>query len=106
METGVVALRIAGRKAGKACIVVEKIDSSFVMVDDGLTRKRCNILHIELTSKKADKYDSTRATAQSLRSLGFDVPEKRKQKPEQQARQTKGQVPVQKEKPKSSSKKK
>jgi large subunit ribosomal protein L14e len=47
METGRVCIKIAGRDAGKECIVVDIIDDNYVLID-GLTRRRkCNIKHLE-----------------------------------------------------------
>ncbi|MBS3173196.1 hypothetical protein J4399_02440 [Candidatus Woesearchaeota archaeon] len=46
-EVGRLCLKIAGRDAGKKCVVVEKLEGKYVMID-GLTRRRkCNTLHLE-----------------------------------------------------------
>ncbi|MEK6967989.1 MAG: 50S ribosomal protein L14e [Nanoarchaeota archaeon] len=79
IEKGIVALRIAGRKAGTGCVIIDVLDKNYVLVDDGLKRKKCNISHIELTGKKAS-HGSTEEVAESLRSLGFKISEKREKK--------------------------
>jgi len=76
IETGTVALKLAGRKAGRACVIVEKPSGNFVIVDDGNKRKRSNISHLELTQKKV-KHSSSAEIAESLRNLGFKIPEKK-----------------------------
>ncbi len=79
IEAGKVALRTAGRRAGSACVVIEEIDPVFVMVDDGHKRKRCNISHLAFTSMKAS-HGSTEQVRESLRSLGFKIADKKKDK--------------------------
>ena len=59
LEKGRVCLKIAGREAGKYCVVVEPIDESFVMVTGPKTitrikRRKCNVLHLEPTKEKID----------------------------------------------------
>jgi large subunit ribosomal protein L14e len=53
-ETGRVCLKIAGREAGKYCVIVETVDDNFVMITGpktvtGVKRRKCNIDHIEPT---------------------------------------------------------
>ena len=52
IEVGRVCLKIAGREAGKYCVVVKKIDKNFVEITGpknvtGVKRRRANILHLE-----------------------------------------------------------
>ncbi len=48
MESGRVCVKIAGREAGKKCVVVEVTDKHFVtIVGDGIRRRKCNIKHLE-----------------------------------------------------------
>jgi large subunit ribosomal protein L14e len=56
-ETGRICLKIAGREAGKYCIIVESIDDNFVLITGpkavtGVKRRKCNINHIEPTEDK------------------------------------------------------
>ncbi|MBI4151448.1 50S ribosomal protein L14e [Candidatus Woesearchaeota archaeon] len=46
-DTGRLCLKIAGRDAGRRCVVVEKIDSSFVVVDGDVRRRKVNVKHLE-----------------------------------------------------------
>lgn len=53
-ETGRVCLKIAGREAGKYCVIVESVDDNFVLITGpktvtGVKRRKCNIDHIEPT---------------------------------------------------------
>jgi len=52
MEVGRVCMKIAGREAGRYCVVLKKIDENFVLVTGpklltGVRRKKCNIAHLE-----------------------------------------------------------
>jgi large subunit ribosomal protein L14e len=52
LEVGRVCLKIAGREAGRYCVVVKRMDENFVMVTGprdltSVKRRRCNIDHLE-----------------------------------------------------------
>ncbi len=52
LEVGRVCLKIAGREAGKYCVVLKKIDDNFVLVTGpklltGVKRRKCNVQHLE-----------------------------------------------------------
>ncbi len=52
LEVGRVCLKVAGREAGKYCVVLKKIDDNFVLVTGpklltGVRRRRCNVEHLE-----------------------------------------------------------
>lgn len=54
LEVGRVCMKVAGREAGRYCVVVKKIDDAFVIVSGpkiltGVKRRRCNIEHLEPT---------------------------------------------------------
>ncbi len=58
-EAGRICLKIAGREAGKYCVIVESVDDNFVMITGpkavtGVKRRKCNIDHIEPTENKID----------------------------------------------------
>lgn len=55
MEVGRVCVKLAGHEAGKRCVIVEVLDSTYVIVSGlGVKRRRCNISHLEPTDKKLD----------------------------------------------------
>ncbi len=59
IEVGRVCVKIAGREANRACVVVDIIDENFVLVTGpkavtGVKRRRCNIKHLEPTKYKID----------------------------------------------------
>lgn len=74
-EIGRVCIKIAGRYANRHCVVVEKIDNHFVLVDGNLKRKRCNVKHLEPLKIKIDikKGASTEEVRTALQSHGIEV---------------------------------
>jgi large subunit ribosomal protein L14e len=51
-DVGRMCMKVAGREAGKYCVVVNKIDDNFVLVTGPrsvtqVKRRKCNILHLE-----------------------------------------------------------
>ena len=84
VKIGQLCVKLAGRDAGKECIIVEKLEGSFVMID-GLTRRRkCNLKHLEILPKEAkmQKGASHEEVLAALRSLGVTIKEKKKIKKE------------------------
>ena len=59
VEVGRICVKIAGREAGRKCIVVDVIDKNFALITGpkqltGVKRRRVNINHIEPTTEKID----------------------------------------------------
>ncbi len=46
-DVGRVCVKIAGRDAGRKCVIVERVDSHFVVVDGDVRRKKVNVKHLE-----------------------------------------------------------
>ena len=78
MEIGRVCTKIAGRDAGKSCIIIDVIDNNFVMVDGYTRRKKVNIRHLEPLTAVADieKNASHEDIVAALEKLG--IKEKKK----------------------------
>jgi large subunit ribosomal protein L14e len=75
IEVGSVCVKIAGREAGKKCVVVDVIDKNFVLVTgpqkvNGVKRRRVNINHIEPTNKrvKINRGENDEQIAQAMDS--------------------------------------
>ena len=47
MEIGQICVKLAGRDAGKKCVIVDILDSHFVLIDGSTRRRKCNMLHLE-----------------------------------------------------------
>ena len=59
VEVGRICVKIAGREAGRKCIVVDVIDKNFALITGpkqitGVKRRRVNINHIEPTPEKIE----------------------------------------------------
>lgn len=51
-DVGRVCVKVAGRKAGKECVVVDVVDKTYVtIVGHGVKRKRCNVQHLQATPR-------------------------------------------------------
>lgn len=46
LDIGQVCVKLSGREAGKICVIIDKIDKSFVSIDGQTKRKKCNIMHL------------------------------------------------------------
>jgi large subunit ribosomal protein L14e len=84
IEIGRVCVKIAGRDAGKKCVVVELLDKNLVMIDGETRRRKCNLEHIEPLDKKVEikKGASHEEVIAALKSAGLINEEtlKKKQK--------------------------
>jgi large subunit ribosomal protein L14e len=46
-QVGRLCVKLAGRDAGRKCVVVEQVDSNYVLVDGNVRRKKVNVKHLE-----------------------------------------------------------
>jgi len=72
---GQVCVKVAGRDAGKKCVVVDVLDDIFVLIDGGTRRRKCNVSHLVLLKEKLDikKGCSHDDVVSAFKKLGFDV---------------------------------
>ena len=59
IEIGRICVKIAGREAGRRCVIVDVVDKNFVLVTgpqkvSGIKRRRVNVNHVEPTQAKID----------------------------------------------------
>ncbi|MBI2084484.1 MAG: 50S ribosomal protein L14e [Candidatus Aenigmarchaeota archaeon] len=64
IEPGNVCVKITGREAGQYCVVLKKVNNSFVLVTGpkqltGIKRRQCNIAHLEPTQHRIDVSSDT-----------------------------------------------
>jgi large subunit ribosomal protein L14e len=83
-DVGRLCVKIAGRDAGKTCVVVEVLDRTYVLVDGETRRRKCNIAHLEPLNEMVDiqKGASHEAVSSALKKGGIDA---RETKPKQAA---------------------
>lgn len=54
IEIGRLCVKLAGRDAGRTCVVVDVIDERHVLIDGDVRRRNCNLNHIEPLAEKID----------------------------------------------------
>ncbi len=89
IEVGRICVKIAGREAGRKCVIVDIIDENFVLITgpkevSGVKRRRANINHIEPLDKKIDikKGASDNEVLEALKNAGLIEFMKERVKPE------------------------
>ncbi len=77
MEVGRLCIKIAGRDAGKKCVIVDVLDDLFVMIDGETRRRKCNMKHIEPTSEmiKISKGAAHSDVVAEFKNLGIEIVE-------------------------------
>lgn len=97
IEIGRLCVKIAGRDAGKKCVIVDVINDIYVLIDGETRRRKCNVLHLEPLEQKIDikKGASHGEVSSVLKESGIET---RHTKPKQKTERPKKQR-KQKEKP-------
>ena len=75
IDIGRICVKIAGRDAGKKCVIVDVLDDTFVMIDGETRRRKCNILHLEPLDQTVElKKNAPHAdVAKAFEKLGYPV---------------------------------
>ena len=68
-DIGTVCVKLAGRDAGKTCVVVDIIDDNHVLIDGETRRRKCNASHLEPLKKTINvaKGADTKAIADAFK---------------------------------------
>ncbi len=87
-EIGRVCVKIAGRDAGRKCVVVEAVDDKFVTVDGNVRRKKVNIKHLEPLADVLEIKDkaSHEDVKKAFEKMGLEVWDKKSKKPAERPR--------------------
>lgn len=77
IEIGRICVKVAGREAGRKCVIVDLADKSFVLVTGpksvtGIKRRRININHLEPLQDKIElkRSASDEEVAETLKASG------------------------------------
>ena len=99
-DVGRVCVKIAGRDAGRKCVIVDNVDDNHVLIDGQTRRRRCSITHLDATSKqiKIKKNASNKEVVDALNKEGIKCVEK-KERPKEQKDEKKEDKPEPKKKP-------
>lgn len=79
IEIGRLCIKLAGRDAGKECLIVDILDKNFVLVDGNTRRRKCNVGQLEFSGQKAElkKGSSHEEVLEALKGLGIKLPKKK-----------------------------
>jgi len=98
-EIGRLCVKLAGRDAGKRCVVVEQVDKQYVLVDGATRRRKININHLEPLAQMLDVKSGSHADVKTaFEKIGVTVLEtKKKESKERPKKQkvVKGKAPTQ-----------
>ncbi len=104
MEIGRLCIKLAGRDAGRICVIVDNLEGNFVLIDGNVRRRKCNILHLEPLDKaiKIKKGASHSDVASEFKKLKIEVwsTKPKKEKPQKPAVKRKPANPEKKQKTK------
>lgn len=80
VKIGQLCVKIAGRDAGKECLVIKKLDNPYVMIDGATRRRKSNLNHLEIFSQVADIKEeaSHEEVISALKGLGVKIKEKKR----------------------------
>jgi len=76
---GRLCVKLAGRDAGRKCVVVEQVDNTLVVIDGDVRRKKVNMKHLEPLADVIEIKDkaSHEDVASAFKKLGLGVWEKK-----------------------------
>ncbi len=79
-EIGRICMKIAGRDAGKKCVIVDLVDAHFVVIAGQTRYRKCNVKHLEPTDKilPIKLGASISDIARAFKEIGVVVIEKKK----------------------------
>lgn len=79
MKVGTICLKLAGRDAGRVCVVVGT-EGDFVVIDGATRRRKCNPLHLEPVGKELKIRENAAhdIVVKELVAAGFSMVEKKK----------------------------
>lgn len=74
MEIGRLCIKLAGRDAGRICVIIDDVDKNLVLVDGNVRRRKCNVLHLEPLDQviKIKKGASHSEIVSEFKKLGID----------------------------------
>ena len=111
MEVGRLAVKIAGREAGRKCVIIDIIDKNYVLIDGDVRRKKCNPSHLEPLDNKIEiaRKASHEAVVDAFKKIGITIKETKakpkKQKPTKLRKKEKKELEKKKEEKKPKPKK-
>jgi len=83
MEIGRICMKIAGRDAGRLCVVTSVIDDITVVIDGQTRRRKCNVKHLEPLDKVIDIQEDAdhESVISAFKELNIEIVDRRSKKP-------------------------
>ncbi|MBU0628300.1 MAG: 50S ribosomal protein L14e [Nanoarchaeota archaeon] len=108
IEVGRICIKLCGRDAGGEAAIVDILDDTYALIDGNVRRRKCNIFHLEPTSKKIDikKGDSHDIIKAEFEKLGLSVWDTKKKEKTQRPLKQRGKKAASAENPKKDTKNK
>ncbi len=80
---GFVGTKLLGREAGNTLVIVDQEKEGYVIVDGNVKRRRCNLKHLYLSTKKLEinKGDSTDKVQEAMKKENLEVLSRKESKP-------------------------
>jgi large subunit ribosomal protein L14e len=73
-DVGRVCVKLAGRDAGQKCVIVEKLEGKYVVVDGMTRRRKCNTLHLEPLEQTIEVGNGSHENVvNAFRELGLEI---------------------------------
>ena len=74
-EIGRMCVKIAGRDAGKTCVIIDSVNDHMVLIDGQTRRRNCNVNHLEPLDKvlKITRGAAHSAVVSALKTEGITV---------------------------------
>ena len=89
-EVGRLCVKLAGRDAGKRCVVVEQVDNQYVLVDGATRRRKVNINHLEPLAEMLDVKSGSHADVKAaFGKIGVEVLETKKKESKERPKKQK-----------------
>lgn len=108
-EIGRLCVKVAGRDAGKKCVIIDVLDAPYVVIDGQTRRRKCNTKHLEPleSAVKIKKNAPHEDVVEVLKEHGVEVKEKKSKEAKAEEKPKKRAVKEGKEKkPKKAAKEK
>ncbi len=92
---GRLCIKIAGRDAGKKCIIIDIVDKNHVLIDGQTRRRKCNVKHLEPLTKvlKVTKNAPRTEIIRIFKGLKVDIKETKPKKKAERPKKTRKKKP-------------
>ena len=69
IEVGRLCVKIAGRDAGKHCVIVEVVDKKTVVIEGSTRKRKCNVIHLYPLNEVID----VKSLAKEFETRGWEI---------------------------------